>query len=139
MAWWNDFLGSVAAIPTALKRATGGGDFLSDEEREKEKVLYDTVKGALSNTDAALSNVPGFGLAKKATKGVGDKLLQFAVAANENVISPYIFRPISTVALLNDVNSPLYKKGQYEEGFQFKDIKSVISKIFFPLKLSGKY
>jgi hypothetical protein len=124
MAWWNDFIGSIAAIPTALKRATGGGAFLSDEEREKEKVLYDTVKGALANTDALLSNAPGFGLAKQAAKGVGDKLLQGAVALNENVISPYIFRPISTAALLSDENSPLYKKGQYEEGFQFKDIKA---------------
>jgi hypothetical protein len=128
MAWWNDFLGSVAAIPTALKRATGGGAFLSEEEREKEKVLYDTVKGALANTDAALSNVPGFGLAKKATKGVGDQLLKLAVNANENIISPYIFRPISTVGLLGDENSPLYKKGEYEEGFQFKDIKDAYNR-----------
>lgn len=124
MAWWNDFLDSVVAIPTALKRATGGGEFLSEEERKKEQVLYDTVKGALANTDAALSNVPGFGLAKKATKGVADKLLQGAVALNNEVISPYIFRPISTVALLNDPESPLYKKGEYEEGFQFSDIKA---------------
>jgi hypothetical protein len=127
MAWWNDFLGSVAAIPTALKRATGGGDFLSEEEREKEKVLYSTVKGALANIDAGLTKIPDAGLyggVKKVTKGVADKLLEGGVALNQNVISPYIFRPISTVALLSDENSPLYKKGQYEEGFQFKDIKS---------------
>jgi hypothetical protein len=124
MAWWNDFLNSVAAIPTAIKRAAGGGEFLSEEERKKEQVLYDTVKGSLANADAALSNVPGFGVAKNATKGVADKLLQGAVKLNNEVISPYIFRPISTVALLNDVNSPLYKKGEYEEGFQFSDIKA---------------
>lgn len=124
MAWWNDFINSVSAIPTALKRATGGGEFLSEEERKKEQVLYDTVKGSLATADKALSNVPGFGLAKKATKGVADKLLQGAVELNEEVISPYIFRPISTAALLNDVNSPLYKKGEYEEGFQFSDIKA---------------
>ena len=124
MAWWNDFIGSVAAIPTALKRATGGGEFLSGEEREKEQVLYNTVKGALANIDDLASNVPGFGLAKQATKGVADKLLEGAVKLNEEVISPYIFRPISTAALLSDEKSPLYKKGQYEEGFQFKDIKA---------------
>jgi hypothetical protein len=124
MAWWNDFIDSVAAIPTALKRATGGGSYLSQEEQEKEQVLYNTVKGALANIDEKASNVPGFGLAKQATKGVADKLLQGAVKLNDEVISPYIFRPISTAALLADENSPLYKKGEYEQGFQFKDIKS---------------
>jgi hypothetical protein len=124
MAWWNDFISSVAAIPTALKRATGGGAYLSEEERIKEKVLYDNVKAALSDADTALSNIPGFGVTKNVTKGVADKLLQGAVKLNEEVISPYIFRPISTVGLLNDVNSPLYKKGEYEEGFQFSDIKA---------------
>lgn len=124
MAWWNDFIDSVIAIPTALKRATGGGEYLSEEERQKEKVLYDTVKVALKNADTALSNIPGFGITKNVTKGVADKLLQGAVSLNENVISPYIFRPISTVGLLGDENSPLYQKGEYEEGFQFKDIKA---------------
>ena len=26
MAWWNDFTTSIAAVPTALKRLTGGGE-----------------------------------------------------------------------------------------------------------------
>jgi hypothetical protein len=127
MAWWNDFINSVSAIPTALKRATGGGAYLSKEEQEKEQVLYDTVKGALANIDAGLTKIPDAGLyggVKKVTKGVADKLLEGAVKLNDEVISPYIFRPISTVSLLNDKDSPLYKKGEYEEGFQFKDIKA---------------
>ena len=72
MAWWNDFISSVAAIPTALKRATGGGAYLSEEERIKEKVLYDNVKGALANIDAGLTKIPDAGLyggVKKVTFG----------------------------------------------------------------------
>ena len=131
MAWWNDFIGSVAAIPTALKRATGGGAYLSKEEQEKEQVLYNTVKGALAKIDSGLESIPDAGLyggVKKVTKGVADKLLQGAVALNQNVISPYIFRPIATYALLDDENSPLYKKGEYEEGFQFSDIKAAYNR-----------
>ena len=128
MAWWNDFTTSIAAIPTALKRLTGGGNYLSDEERAKEEVLHNTVKDALRGIDTGLSNVPGFGIGKKVVKGVGDKLLQGAVTLNQEVLSPYIFRPVSTAALLTDFQSPLYKKGQYEEGFQFDDVKAAYNR-----------
>jgi|694.fasta_scaffold18779_6 hypothetical protein len=128
MAWWNDFTTSIAAIPTALKRLTGGGNYLSDEERAKEETLHNTVKDALRGIDTGLSNVPGFGVGKKVVKGVGDKLLQGAVTLNQEVLSPYIFRPVSTAALLTDFQSPLYKKGQYEEGFQFDDVKAAYNR-----------
>ena len=128
MAWWNDFTTSIAAIPTALKRLTGGGNYLSDEERAKEETLHNTVKDALRGIDSGLSNVPGFGIGKKAVKGVADKLLQGAVNLNQEVLSPYIFRPVSTAALLTDFQSPLYKKGQYEEGFQFDDVKAAYNR-----------
>ena len=128
MAWWNDFTTTISAIPTALKRLTGGGNYLSDEERAKEEVLHNTVKDSLRAIDSGLSNVPGFGIGKKVVKGVGDKLLQGAVTLNQEVLSPYIFRPISTAALLTDFQSPLYKKGQYEEGFQFDDVKAAYNR-----------
>ena len=114
MASWDGFLKGISAIPTAFKRATGGGDFLSEEEREKEKVLYGTVQEALSRIPTP---------AKKLAGATGDLLLRVATPIVENVISPY-FRGISTAALLSDPESPLYKKGQYEEGFQFKDIET---------------
>jgi hypothetical protein len=128
MAWWKDFATSIAAVPTALKRLTGGGSYLSEEELVKEQTLHNTVKDALADIDSKLSNVPGFGVTKKITKGVGDKLLQGAVKLNQEVLSPYIFRPISTAALLTDFQSPLYKKGEYEEGFQFDDIKAAYNR-----------
>ena len=128
MAWWNDFTTTISAIPTALKRLTGGGNYLSDEERAKEEALHNTVKDSLRTIDSGLSNLPGFGVGKKVVKGVGDKLLQGAVTLNQEVLSPYIFRPISTAALLTDFQSPLYKKGQYEEGFQFEDVKAAYNR-----------
>lgn len=124
MAWWNTFTTAISALPAAGKRLTGGGNYLSEEEQQKEQVLHNLVKDGLANIDKIGSNVPGFGVGKKAIKGVGDKLLQGAVALNQEVLSPYIFRPISTAALLTDFNSPLYKKGEYEAGFQFSDISA---------------
>jgi len=124
MAWWNTFTTALSALPAAGKRLTGGGSYLSEEEQQKEQVLHNLVKDGLANIDKIGSNVPGYGVGKKAIKGVGDKLLQGAVALNQEVLSPYIFRPISTAALLTDFNSPLYKKGEYEAGFQFSDISA---------------
>ena len=43
MAWWNAFTTSIAAVPTALKRLTGGGNYLSDEERAKEETLHNHI------------------------------------------------------------------------------------------------
>lgn len=124
MAWWDTFTTAISALPAAGKRLTGGGSYLSDEEKAKEQVLHGVIKDGLANVDKLGSNVPGFGVGKKAIKGVGDKLLQGAVALNQEVLSPYVFRPLSTVGLLTDQDSPLYKKGQYEAGFQFSDIKA---------------
>lgn len=128
MSWWNTFTTSISALGAAGKRLTGGGSYLSEEELQKEQVLHNTIKDALANIDKGLSVAPGFGLAKKATKGVTDMLLKTAVNLNQEVLSPYIFRPISTAALLTDVNSPLYKKGEYEAGFQFSDIKAAYNR-----------
>jgi hypothetical protein len=115
--------GSIKGVPTAFKALTGGSPYLSEEERQKERILYDNVRKGLSDTDKFLSNFPGWGLQKKGAAATGDLLLRGAIALNENVVSPY-FRGISTAALLDDPNSPLFKKGEYEEGFQFKDIKA---------------
>jgi hypothetical protein len=114
MASWDGFLKGLSGIPAAFKAVTGGSPYLSDEEREKERVLYDTVQSALAKIPSP---------AKKVAGATGDVLLRLATNLNENVISPY-FRGISTAALIGDPNSPLYKKGEYEEGFQFKDIET---------------
>jgi hypothetical protein len=51
-----------------------------------------------------------------------DLILKTAVQLNDKIISPFITRPVSTLGLVTDVNSPLYQKGEYESGFQVSDI-----------------
>lgn len=128
MALWDSFTSVINGLGPAFKRLTGGGSYLSPEEQQKEQALHNIVKDGLQNIDNVGNHLITYKAAKKAIKGVGDKLLQGAVALNQEVLSPYIFRPVSTVALLTDSNSPLYKKGQYEQGFQFSDIKAAYNR-----------
>ena len=124
MSLWSDITRTISGLPAFGKRITGGGAYLSDEEIEKEQALQNTVKGALNSLDA----VPVASAAKAATKSAADLLLGAAVKLNNNVISPYITRPMATLGLLTDIASPLYKKGKYEEGFQFSDIKAAYNR-----------
>lgn len=122
MAWWNDFTSSISGLGAFGKTITGGSAYLSPEEQKKEKALADSVKANLASVDEQLNANPVTRAAKAGTKQVADFLLQGAVKLNNNVISPYITRPAATLGLLTDLQSPLYKKGQYEAGFQFSDI-----------------
>ena len=126
MSAWNKFTSAISGIPVFGKRITGGGAYLSDEELKKEQALHNTLKGALAELDIASNPVAS--AAKNVTKQAADFLLAGAVKLNNNVISPYITRPASTLGLLTDIQSPLYKKGQYEEGFQFSDIKAAYNR-----------
>lgn len=121
MSWWSDIQSTLGPLAKSL---TGGGSYLSEEERKKQDEFTAKVKGYLSDVDKQISKVPLVDKAQAATKTTADLLLKGAVMLNDKVISPYITRPVSTVGLLTDPNSPLYKKGQFEEGFQFKDIIS---------------
>ena len=124
MPSWSDFTNAISTVKAVGTRLTGGGSTLTPDELEKEKALHNTVKDALSTVDKEISKVPGVNAVQKAAAKTGDWLLKGAVALNNNIISPYVTRPIATAALLTDSTSPLYKKGQYEEGFQFDDIKA---------------
>jgi len=121
MAIFNSFLSTLGA---GLKTVTGGGDYLSEEERKKQEALNLTIKDAIATTDKITSAIPGNKVAKAAAKVTGDFLLGTAKMFNDKIYSPLISRPISTLGLLTDTSSPLYKKGQYEEGFQFSDIQA---------------
>jgi hypothetical protein len=118
MPLWDSFAGAISS----LKKVTGSK--LSEEEERKEQAFHNTVRDALTAVDREISKIPGVDRAQKTVANTGDFLLKLAVGLNQKVLSPYIFRPVSTLALLTDTNSPLYKKGEYEEGFQFNDIKS---------------
>jgi hypothetical protein len=120
MSSWNSFLSTTGSV---LKKLTGGGSYLNADEQKREEEFTTNVRNALDSVNKGLDSLPGGKLAKAATKSTADFLLKGAIKFNEKVYSPLISRPISTFALLTDVNSPLYQKGQFEEGFQFEDIK----------------
>lgn len=128
MSAWNTFTTAISGLPAFGRRATGGAEGLSEDELRKEAALRDTLKNALAGVDAELDANPITKAAKNATKQSADILLRAAVGLNNKVISPYITRPAATVGLLTDIQSPLYKKGKYEEGFQFKDIKDAYAR-----------
>jgi hypothetical protein len=128
MSWWDSFTSRIQnPIPTlgaVGKKLTGGGSYLNEEEQKREEAFTTNVKDALSNVDKALALDPTYKLKKAALKSTADLLLKYvAVPFNEKVYSP-LMRTVSTAALLGDTNSPLYKKGQFEEGFQFSDISA---------------
>ena len=64
----------------------------------------------------------GLGNPQKSTAKVIDPVLEIANKAEQYVFSPLIARPISTVNLLTDPESPLYKEGQFRQGFQVSDV-----------------
>jgi hypothetical protein len=123
MSIWNSFTSAISTTGAVLKNLTGGGAYLNEDEQKREEAFMNTVKGKLAEIDRITPNV-----AKEVTKKSADFLLRAAKKFNDEVYSPYISRPISTVALLTDTDSALYKKGQYEEGFQFQDIKSAYAR-----------
>jgi hypothetical protein len=120
MSLWDSFR---TTLGVGLKNITGGGSYLNEEEQKREEELTSNIRNALDGINKKLeSNAPGR-VAKAASKATADFLLKGAVQFNEKIYSP-LMRTISTGALLTDAKSPLYQKGQFEEGFQFSDIKA---------------
>lgn len=143
MSLWNDFLDNIAK-PVG-KTIAGGVDYWKDAftgnlgspsqfisnvatdagveigatpllrqlgvEEQAQQVIKDNLKYSVKNQ--ALSN---------------DIVLKAGVKLHDEVISPYITRPISTVGLLTDQNSPLYASDEFEKGFQIKDIATAYNR-----------
>jgi len=132
MSWWESFTSRLQnplpVLGAVFQTVTGGGSSLSKEEQRKADGFTANIRGALGVLDAGLeTNLPGKAV-KAVTKQTADQLLKLAVKFNDEIYSPYITRPISTVGLLTDKNSPLYKKGQFEAGFQFSDISAAYNR-----------
>jgi len=125
MSLWDSFRSTLGV---GIKKVTGGGSYLNEEEQKREEELTSTIRGALDGINRELeSSAPGR-LAKAATKSSADFLLKYvAKPFNDKVYSP-IMRTVSTTALLTDSKSPLYQKGQFEEGFQFSDITAAYNR-----------
>ena len=125
MSSWNSFLSTTGSV---LKKLTGGGSYLNEDEQKREEAFTTNVRNALDSVNKEIESTAPGRVAKAAAKSTADFLLKAAVQFNDKIYSPLISRPISTLGLVTDLNSPLYKKGQFEEGFQFSDIKAAYNR-----------
>ena len=73
-------------------------------EKEAQAIVKENLKYSVKNQ--ATSN---------------DLVLQAGVKLHDEVISPYVTRPIASAALLTDLDSPLYSD-EFTKGFQLSDI-----------------
>ena len=131
MSWWDSFTSSISSAKSTAgavaKNLTGGGSYLNEDEQKREEAFTANLRNALNDINQKLeSNAPGR-VAKAITKTTADILLKGAVQFNDKIYSP-LMRTVSTAALLTDSKSPLYQKGQFEEGFQFSDIKAAYNR-----------
>jgi hypothetical protein len=132
MSWWDDFTSSISSAKSTagavVKNLTGGGSYLNEDEQKREESFNSTVRDALGRINQEIESTAPGRVAKAATKATADFLLKGAVQFNDKFYSPFVTRPISTLALLTDSKSPLYQKGEFEEGFQFSDIKAAYNR-----------
>lgn len=117
---FDGFASAISQTKDFAQRFVMGGA-KTKEEIQREIQFNDNVRNAIAKVDS----IPVVG---KGVTATGDFVLKVAMKLNEEVISPLITRPMSTLALLTDTNSPLYKKGEHEEGFQVSDIKDAYNR-----------
>ena len=137
MSLWNSFLDNIAkpVVRTFVRGAeyiggTAASMIGSPSAAVSQIVLPAAVnigtskmlseKGLSEAAQAGIKANLAYEVNKSATSN--DLMLKAAVALQEKALSPYLFRPIGTVGLLSDVDSPLYSPGKYEKGFQVNDI-----------------
>ena len=62
MGLWSGFTNAISSVAggagAQLKTFTGGGQYLSDEEKVKQESLQNTVKGALANVGKIVDATP---------------------------------------------------------------------------------
>lgn len=134
MSLWSDFLDTISvrakeAVNTAIQGtsdiiggfagAVAGKTLTPEQPQVAENAVRTEVQRVLAENKKFDIN-----LEQKSN----DLILKTAVALNDRVISPYVTRPVSTLGLLTDTESPLYQKGEYESGFQLNDIKSAYNR-----------
>lgn len=135
MSLWSDFTGilkgaaktigeGIASLPKGIiGTVTQAGTQIGAAQATKTDPVASALAGvsAVQATQKSLKKA-GITTEDKGTMKVIDPVLKVATAADEYVFSPLIKRPLGTGFLLSDPNSPLYKKEQFGEGFQFSDI-----------------
>lgn len=151
MSLWSSFLDNIAkpvggVFASAGKLAgTGaksllqnfGVDSLSSPSAAVSNVV---VPAAVSMTVPKITTAQGLNetVSQEIAKNIeystkqkamsGDLVLKVANEVVNPVISHAITRPISTIGLISDFNSPLYQPGKYEKGFQLNDIKAAYNR-----------
>ena len=115
---------AASGVATTAKGAAGSVAGISTGQKGKAQPL--TEKALTSQAQKAIADNSVY-VQGKATQ-TGDMLLKAAAFVEEEAISPYITRPISTLALVTDPESPLYAPGKYEKGFQLSDIRNAYNR-----------
>jgi hypothetical protein len=138
MSLWQEFLDNIAK-PVGRNIVSGAeyaGQKLGEMIASPAKAVGDIVIPAAVNIGTT-KPLAELNLSEKARQKVkedlqfaakeqamsNDIVLKLGVAAHDNVISPYITRPIGTVALVTDPESPLYQADKFEKGFQVNDLR----------------
>lgn len=136
MSLWNSFVDNIAKpVGGAIARgAEMAANYATGIFAPGSTIAGTVAQPAIQiGTSKALSSA---GLTEAAQQGIkenlayevknqaasNDLLLKAAVQVENKVISPIITRPVSTLGLLTDVDSPLYASDKYEKGFQLADI-----------------
>ena len=118
--WANWFSGNISSPAQAIGNVVipAGVDIglskqlsLAGLEQSAQEAIKDNLKYSVKNQ--SISN---------------DLVLKAGVKLHDEAISPYVTRPISTLGLLTDVDSPLYSPGEFEKGFQVRDLKTAYNR-----------
>lgn len=109
MGAWQSFVDLISSEKKAVQQYAQTGNPVQPTEQE----LRDKARVGIQGNQNFL---------RKGSEAIADVALSVAGWLGQKVISPYITRPMATAALLTDADSPLYKPGKYEKGFQIKDV-----------------
>jgi len=125
------FLGKGAMAPfQALGVQPGAGQGATALKAGAQIGITRGAAKIATETGTDLNNLLKDGMADYAAQTAAeaavpfDPLLQASIIAEEKVFSPLVKRPISTVALLTDPESPLFKDDAYGKGIQLSDIQT---------------
>ena len=143
MSLWNDFLDNIAK-PVG-KTFVDAADYWKDAFTGNLGSPSQFISNAATNAGVEIGAGPllrQLGVEEQAQQVIkenlkysiknqttsNDLVLKAAVKLHDEVISPYITRPVSTLGLITDFDSPLYTSNEFEKGFQIKDIVSAYNR-----------
>jgi hypothetical protein len=145
MSVWQNFLDNIAkpigrGAQAFGESVVGGaqyiGEFAAKAISSPGQAIADIVLPAGVNIGTS-KPLAELNLKEKAREGIrenikyevkgqalsNDLVLRASVALHDNVISPFMTRPVGTIGLLTDSDSPLYQSDKFEPGFQVQDIR----------------